>query len=699
MIAAIEKRNLLFEIGTEEIPVRFMDSACSQIKEMISKGLAEARLAYSDLKVWGTPRRFALLVKDLDVLQEDISVEVKGPAEKSAYDAEGKPSKALEGFCKGQGVSLSDVFVKELNGVPYVYAMKHSAGKATAELLPPMLMDCVQKIYFPKPMRWADLDMRFARPIRWIVALWGSDILPIEIAGVKAGKYSRGHRFLSTDHVEITCPLKYQDVMRENFVIVDQEERKNMIWQQIQEVAKSCNGVVKEDEELLEEVTYLLEYPTALVGNFDESYLLLPPEVVITPMREHQRYFPVYGADGKLINKFITVRNGVAEHIETVAAGNEKVLRARLSDAEFFWQEDLEKSLDDNVEKLRNVVFHEKLGTIYQKMERTVEIAAYLGKELGLDAKELEKLQRAVFLLKADLVSNMVYEFPELQGIMGEYYGQKAGEDNEVSQAIREHYLPRFAGDALPESKIGMVAAIADKIDSIVGMFAIGLIPTGSQDPFALRRQATGISQIIIQKQLPVSIQGLAGVACDLFAGQLGIHVDREKVLSDIALFFEQRLENILADNGIAPDVIHSVTVNMPDDLYQAKLKADAIAAFKQTEQLAHLMGGFKRAANLVKASPVSQVEINVALLKDPAEKALYDAICKVENATAVCVEKRDYQGVLAQVASLAPAIDGFFEAVMVMVDDEAIRSNRLSMLAKIVALPAVVGNLDLLQN
>ena len=349
MTAAKEKRNLLFEIGTEEIPVRFMDSACKQIKETIGKGLADARLCYKELTVWGTPRRFALLVKDLDVLQEDISVEVKGPAQKSAYDAEGNPSKALEGFCKGQGVSFADVFVKELNGVPYVYAMKHSQGKATADLLPQMLVDCVQKIYFPKPMRWAELDMKFARPIRWLVALWGSDVLPIEIAGVKAGRYSRGHRFLSNDHVEIACPLKYQEIMRENFVIVDQEERKNIIWQQIQEVAKSCNGVVKEDEELLEEVTYLLEYPTALVGNFDESYLLLPPEVIITPMREHQRYFPVYGKDGKLINKFITVRNGVAEHITTVAEGNEKVLRARLSDAEFFWKEDLEKSLDDNV--------------------------------------------------------------------------------------------------------------------------------------------------------------------------------------------------------------------------------------------------------------------------------------------------------------------------------------------------------------
>ncbi|MCI8335707.1 MAG: glycine--tRNA ligase subunit beta [Peptococcaceae bacterium] len=699
MTTAKEKRNLLFEIGTEEIPVRFMDSACSQIKEMISKGLAEARLAYSDLKVWGTPRRFALLVQDLDTMQEDISVEVKGPAEKSAYDAEGKPSKALEGFCKGQGVASSDVFVKELNGVPYVYAMKHSEGKATAALLPQMLMDCVQKIYFPKPMRWADLDMRFARPIRWIVALWGSDILPIEIAGVKAGKYSRGHRFLSTDHVEITCPLKYQEIMRENFVIVDQEERKNIIWKQIQEVAKSCHGVVKEDEELLEEVTYLLEYPTALVGNFDESYLLLPPEVIITPMREHQRYFPVYGEDGKLINKFITVRNGVAEHIETVAAGNEKVLRARLSDAEFFWKEDLEKSLDDNVEKLRNIVFHEKLGTIYQKMERTTEIGAYLGKELGLDIAQLEKLQRAMFLLKADLVSNMVYEFPELQGIMGEYYGQKAGEDREVSQAIREHYLPRFAGDALPESKIGMIAAIADKIDSIVGMFAIGLIPTGSQDPFALRRQATGISQIIIQKQLPISIQGLAGVACDLFAGQLGIHVDKDKVLADTALFFEQRLENILSDNGIAIDVIHSVTATMPDDLYQTKLKADAIATFQKTEQFAHLMGGFKRAANLVKANPVEQQEIKEGLLSDVAEKTLYAAILQVEAAVATCVENGDYQGVLAQVASLAPAIDSFFEAVMVMAEDAAIRNNRLSLLTKIVALPALVGSLDLLQN
>lgn len=699
MAALKEKRNLLFEIGTEEIPVRFMESACNQIKEFISKGLGEARLNYGDLQVWGTPRRFALLVKDLDALQEDCSVEVKGPAQKSAYDAAGNATKALEGFCKGQGVSLDDVFVKELNGVPYIYATKHSAGQATAELLPAMLIDCVHKIYFPKPMRWADQEMRFARPIRWLVALWGNEVLPIEIAGVKAGRYSRGHRFLSTDHVEITCPLKYQDIMRENFVMVDQEERKALIWQQIQEVAKSCGGSVKEDEELLEEVTYLLEYPTALVGNFDESYLALPPEVIITPMREHQRYFPVYGKDGKLINKFITVRNGVAEHIETVAAGNEKVLRARLSDAEFFWQEDLEKSLDGNVEKLRDIVFHEKLGTIYQKMERTQAIAAYLGEQLGLDNGELEKLQRAVFLLKADLVSSMVYEFPELQGIMGEYYGQKAGEPKEVSVAIREHYLPRFAGDDLPESKIGMIAAIADKIDSIVGMFAIGLIPTGSQDPYALRRQATGVSQIIIQKQLPVSIAGVTQTACKLFAGQLGIHVDEEKVLNDVTMFFEQRLENILSENGVGYDVIHSVTAVIPDDLYQAKLKADAIAAFKQTEQFAHLMGGFKRAANLCKNNAGEVTAINPQLLTDPAEKALYESILLVEKEVNVLVKQAQYEGVLSQVATLAPAIDGFFEAVMVMDENEAVRNNRLALLQKIVELPAVVGSLDLLQN
>ena len=694
-----EKKDLLFEIGTEEIPVRFMDSACNQIQEIIAKEFAEARLAYASLHVYGTPRRFALLVEGLDALQEDISVEVKGPAQKSAYDGEGNATKALLGFCKGQGVLVEDVFVKDVNGIPYIFAMKHSKGKETAQLLPQILVDCVHKIYFPKPMRWADQEMRFARPIRWLVALWGNDVLPMEIAGVTADKYSRGHRFLGSDHIEICCPKKYQERMKENFVIVDQKERKNMIWQQIQQVASDCQGVVKEDEELLEEVTYLLEYPTALAGNFDESYLELPPEVIITPMREHQRYFPVYDQNGKLLNKFITVRNGVAEHLEIVAAGNEKVLRARLSDAEFFWQEDLEKSLDDNVSKLKNIVFHEKLGTIYEKMERTQKIAAYLGEALGLDQDYLAKLKRAVYLLKADLVSNMVYEFPELQGIMGEYYGEKAGEAKEVSVAIREHYLPRFAGDILPESKIGMIVAIADKIDSIVGMFAIGLIPTGSQDPYALRRQATGISQIIIQKQLPVSIQALAGIACDAFIAQLGDVVVKEQVLKDIAGFFTQRLENILSENGIAYDVINSVTVSNPDDLYQSKLKADAIAAFKQTEQFARLMGGFKRAANLCKNSQGEAVAIQSELFTEMAETALYEAVTNAESAVETYLASGSYGSILAQVAALAGPIDAFFEAVMVMDENMEIRNNRLSLLQKIIQLPSVVGNLDLLQN
>ncbi len=689
-------KDLLFEIGIEEIPARFMEPALKQLRELAADGLQQAGLEYADMQVYGTPRRIALLVKDLAEMQPDSQQESKGPALKAAFDAAGQPTKALLGFCRGQGIEPDAVLQKEIKGVQYVYAVKHIQGRPTAELLPAMLEEIVHKLYFPKPMRWGNNEMRFARPIRWLVLLFGQEVLPLEIAGVKAGRVTRGHRFLGNGQAEIKEPAAYLLTLQNEYVVADQKVRREKIWAQIQAVAKVAGGQVKPDEDLLSELVYILEYPTALLGSFDAKYLEIPEELVVTPMREHQRYFPVYDASGqKLLPHFITVRNGNSEHLDIVQAGNEKVLAARLADAEFFWHEDCSHPLADNLPRLAHIVFHEKLGTLDAKVQRIKTLAGHIATKLVFSDDDRRDTERAAELLKCDLVSNAVYEFTELQGIMGEYYAQHDGETPQVAAAIREHYLPRFAGDALPQTKAGIALALADRLDSLVGFFAQGMIPTGSQDPYALRRAAIGVMQILLQNKLGLNLLWLCQKAYALYEG-ITLERDEPATLEALASFFEQRLENILAEEGVAYDVVNAVSgLPLFCPLYNYQ-KAHALADFRGDGEFAQLMAAYGRAANLLKnAQPAAEVQEQ--LLEEHAERELFAALSAASSKVKSALALRDYLAALRVLASVRPQMDDFFEEVMVMAESEALRGNRLALLQKLVAMTAELGDLSAL--
>ena len=665
-------KTLLLEIGTEEVPAHVMPGILSQLKENAAKTFEELRIEYKNIKTLGTPRRSALLVEGLAEQQADLSKENRGPAVNIAFDADGNPTKAAQGFARGQGVKPEELVTKD----GYVYAMVHEKGGQTVDLLGDTLKGLVDGLNFPNNMHWADLDYKFIRPLRWLVALYGQDVIDFEVANVKSGRTSRGHRFLSEGDFEIADAEDYVEACRKASIIVDQNERCEMIRQQIAEVAAANGGQAEVNEDLLEEVLYLVEYPTALCGKFDEKYLALPAEAVITPMRDHQRYFPVL-KDGQLLPLFITIRNGGKEHLETVQHGNERVLRARLEDAQFFFDEDRKKTLEQHGEKLKTVVFQDGLGTIYDKALRLEVLAGYIADAIGANEQDKKDAVRAAKLAKADLVTGMVTEFTELQGVMGREYALLDGETKAVAQAIDEHYMPRFAGDSQPASVAGRIVSLADKIDTIVGTFSRGLIPTGSQDPFALRRQALGIVNMLKEAQYHISLSQLVAKAMELLniadAGQ------QAKLQNDVADFMKLRLKNVLADAGIRYDVVDAVFVTV-DDIYGVFLRAQAVnEAVKQ--DMEKTIQAFVRTGNIARKAEDVQAAVETDLLAEQVEKDL----CKAYEAAASKVEReivaQDYAGAIATLSQLAAPIDAFFDGVMVMDKDEKIKNNRLGLL------------------
>ena len=666
-------KDLLLEIGTEEVPAHVMPGILAQLKENAEKAFKENRIAFGSVRTIGTPRRTALIVKDLAEKQEDVSSENRGPSVQIAFDADGNPSKAAQGFARGQGVDPKDLVEKD----GYVYAMVHEEGKATAELLQDLLKDLICGLSFPNNMRWADLDFKFIRPLRWIVALLDDEVIPFEVAEVKSGRTSRGHRFLSQGDFEIANADSYEKACEENFILVDQDKRKAVIREQIEEVAKANGGTAEITEDLLEEVLYLVEYPTALCGKFEDKYLKLPAEAVITPMRDHQRYFPVKAADGSLMPLFITVRNGGKEHLETVQHGNERVLRARLEDAQFFFDEDRKKSLEEHREKLKTVVFQQGLGTMYEKSERLMELAAFIADELGADEKTHKHAKRAAELCKADLVTGMVQEFTELQGIMGREYAKLDGECENVAIAIDEHYMPRFAGDNQPQTEAGRIVSVADKIDTIVGTFSRGKIPTGSQDPFALRRQALGLVNMMIEAKYTLSLSKVVAKAMDLY--QITDEAARMKMQQDVADFMRLRLKNVLED--VRYDVVDAVLENV-DDLYAVSLRAEAVAKFVASDAATANIQAFVRAANLAKKADAAA--INEALFTTDEEKNLYQVYTATASSLDSLVAGHDYAGAIDALTELSAPIDAFFEGVMVMDKDEKVKNNRLGLLKSI---------------
>lgn len=665
-------KTLLLEIGTEEVPAHVMPGILSQLKENAAKTFEELRIEYKNIKTLGTPRRSALLVEGLAEQQADLSKENRGPAVNIAFDADGNPTKAAQGFARGQGVKPEELVTKD----GYVYAMVHEKGGQTVDLLGDTLKGLVDGLNFPNNMHWADLDYKFIRPLRWLVALYGQDVIDFEVANVKSGRTSRGHRFLSEGDFEIANAEDYVEACRKASIIVDQNERCEMIRQQIAEVAAANGGQAEVNEDLLEEVLYLVEYPTALCGKFDEKYLALPAEAVITPMRDHQRYFPVL-KDGQLLPLFITIRNGGKEHLETVQHGNERVLRARLEDAQFFFDEDRKKTLEQHGEKLKTVVFQDGLGTIYDKALRLEVLAGYIADAIGANEQDKKDAVRAAKLAKADLVTGMVTEFTELQGVMGREYALLDGETKAVAQAIDEHYMPRFAGDNQPASVAGRIVSLADKIDTIVGTFSRGLIPTGSQDPFALRRQALGIVNMLKEAQYHISLSQLVAKAMELLkiadAGQ------QAKLQNDVADFMKLRLKNVLADAGIRYDVVDAVFVTV-DDIYGVFLRAQAVnEAVKQ--DMEKTIQAFVRTGNIARKAEDVQAAVEADILAEQVEKDLYKAYEVAASKVEKEIATQDYAGAIATLSQLAAPIDAFFDGVMVMDKDEKIKNNRLGLL------------------
>ncbi len=627
------------------------------------------RSDFGSIEVYSTPRRLAVIVRDVAETQQDLAETLRGPAKKIAQDAEGNWSKAAQGFARGRGLTVEDLYFAEEKGVEYVFAERHEKGQETLSLLNG-LEDVVRSLTFPKNMKWGTSSLRYMRPIRWLIALFGQDIIDFTIEGVNTNNVTRGHRFLSKGDVVISSPTEYVQTLESAFVMANYEMRKAEIERQIQELATKQGWTIPLDADLLEEVTNLVEWPTALFGEFDEAYLDLPEEVLITTMKEHQRYFPVY-LDGTLKNYFVTVRNGNAEHLENVARGNEKVIRARLADAVFFYEEDKKTKIDDQLGRLDRIVFHEKLGTTGAKARRVTKIAQELA---PLFEADLEKVSRAGAIHKFDLVSQMVYEFTELQGIMGEKYALQQGEDKEVAAAIREHYMPRFAGDASPETATGAVLALADKLDSIAAFFGIGMIPSGSQDPFALRRQAQGVVQILGDWKIDLSIDTLLSKVVELQLEAGLYEADKEQVKAQLDEFFKLRLKYRLQEQQVRYDVIDAVLTTSLT-VVRLDARADAIQEFVSTDAKA-LIEQLSRVVNISKKGEAGDVD--PSLFENDHEIALHDAIEQTAPATAEAVEMGDYKKALDLLQQLESPIMMYFEHTMVMSDDEAVRKNRL---------------------
>ncbi|OCL25205.1 glycine--tRNA ligase subunit beta [Orenia metallireducens] len=681
-------KDLLLELGTEEIPAGFMDYTFKQLTDLSKEIFSNNRIEIGEVKATGTPRRIVLLIEDVAEKQSDLEKEVRGPAVRIAFDEDGNPSKAGAGFARGQGITPEELEVRD----EYVYACTREIGQDTKNLLAELLTEIINRLNFPKSMRWASEDMRFARPIKWILSLYGQETVEFSIAGVKASNWSKGHRFLSEGKVEINGPADYFTKLEEEFVIVDHNRRRNMIVEQIEAIAKEKDVVVKIDEDLLTEVNFLVEYPTALCGSFSEDFLELPSEVLITSMREHQRYFPVEDKEGNLQNLFVTVRNGNEEYIDVVRAGNEKVLQARLSDAIFFYEEDQEETLASKIDKLKNVIFQEDLGTIYEKVERITSLAGEFATKLGLTADKVEQAKRAAKLSKADLVTGMVDEFSKLQGIMGSYYALNDGEEQEVASAIFEHYLPRYAEDILPSTEAGIIVSIADKIDSIVGFFSVGIIPTGSQDPYALRRQAQGIVKIIVDAGLELDLDYLIDQSLNTLKDQDKLQRDAVEVKAEVLEFFKLRLENILEDAEVRYDVSDAILANNFTNINDTLIRATALMEYREDEGFEELITAFNRVANL--ASKSNNTEVNPELFEDKSERELYSAYQEAKEQIDSLVANRAYVEALTEIAKLKELIDNFFDSVMVMAKDEKVKENRLGLLNSISNLLAKIADL-----
>ena len=671
-------KELLLEIGTEEIPSVYLNPAIGKIEELTKKLFAENRVSHGQIKVFGSPRRLILFVENLSDRQESITSKVIGPPKRVSFNEKGLPTQAAVGFAKNQGIRVEDLNVEKTEKGEYLCAVKEEKGEATKKILPDILPKLIFSIPFPKHMRWGDGNVKFVRPVHWILCLYNGDVVKFEFDSVKSGNKSFGHRFLSPKTFTVKDFASYGKKTKENYIIFNQEDRRETILKEANKLAKKAGGSLYEDANLLEAVTHLVEYPCPILGEFGKEYLELPKEVLISVMKKHQRYFSIVNSNGSLLPNFIAISNNKVKNPAVMKAGYERVLKARFSDARFFYEEDKKKPLKEYIEKLKSVVFQEKLGTYYEKVERIVKLACYIADKIAPDSKEIS--ERGAFLCKADLVTQMVYEFPDLQGIMGREYARLSGEKQEVADAIYELYLPRFAGDKLPDSRAGDIVSIADKIDTIIGCFGVGLIPTGSEDPYALRRQTLAIANIILGKSYQISVSDLIDRAMDI-AGQK-IERGRGEVKNEVIDFFKSRLKNQLVSDGFSYDVVDAVFSARFNDILDAVNKVKALSELKTLEYFSPLAIAFKRAANIIKENKYGSPD--PALLKEDAEKELYDSFNSIKSDVEKLVEEKMYLDAMKKIAEIRGSVDKFFDKVMVMVEDKSLRENRLNLLSNI---------------
>lgn len=676
-------KDLLLEIGTEEMPANILPGTVKDLSALAEAKLTEARLSFEKVTIYATPRRLAVLAFGVSEKQSDEEVKKRGPSIQAAFDADGNPTRAAQGFARGAGVDPS-ALVKDGN---YVWAEIVNAGKPVEEVLPQVFTDIILGLSFPKSMHWGSEELRFIRPIRWLAALCGENVVPMELAHVRSGRTSRGHRFLCKEPVEITVPADYKETMRKAFVIVDQDERREMIRQGLLAKAAELGGEIWPNPGLLEEINYIVEYPTPLYGRIDEDFLKLPQPAVVTPMRDHQRYYPVHAKDGSLMPYFLTVRNGGTKALENVQIGNERVLRARLDDAKFFFDNDRKKSLEAHREDLKRITYQENMGTLYDKAVRLQALTAAIGEAWGFSEEEKADADRAAYLSKSDLATGMVTEFTELQGEMGKEYALLDGEKANVAQAIFEQYMPRFAGDILPQQPIGRALSLADKLDNLAATFLRGLIPTGSQDPFALRRQTIGAVNILVDGKIHWDVRKGITKALALLPGT---DETKKTAAGQIEEFFRQRIRAILLDQGIDYDIIDAVLSGPVDDVYAIFLRAESMKASAVKDE-ADLRQAVTRLANITKGKEAAAVQS--ALFADDAEKNLWAAYETASVEAKKAYDACDYAAALPALRTLTQPINDYLDKVMVMVDDEAVKANRISTLLTVLDLFNIWGD------
>lgn len=688
--------NVVLEIGTEEIPAQYMENALKDLNRLAKKYLEESRINYKEIKVYGTPRRLILFIFHIEEKQEDIFQEIKGPAYSIAYNKNSLPQQPALKFAQSQGINVEDLIVEDTKKGKYIFAPKSIIGQPTIDLLSQIFPKLIIGMQFPKSMRWGEKSLRFIRPIRWILALYGKEIIKFNIDGLDSENITYGHRLLAPQIIKISSTQEYFKKLEKSHVIIDPKIRENIIKTDIKQIIKEIGGKKIINEKLLKEIIYLVEYPNAILGKYDKKYLELPKDVLTVVMEKHQKYFPVFKNKDELLPLFIVIINNSKKHASKIKEGNENVLTARLEDAKFFYQEDQKIPLEKNVDKLKSVIFQEKLGSIFDKIKRLELLCNYIADGLRVEQKVKKDLLRSAYLCKADLVTEMVKEFPELQGIMGKEYAILSGERKEVAEAIFEHYLPRFSGDNLPLTKCGMILGIADKVDTIIGCFVMGLTPTGSQDPYGLRRQSRGKIAIILKNNLEISLKDIIQKSLSLYKESVSVElkIDENKIVSQILSFLKQRVKNIFLEDGIRYDIIDAVlAVDRDGDAVDIKNRINAIEELYNQPIFRKILSSSNRVLNLSKNN--TENEIDQSLLKEKAELNLYHKYEIVYPQIKEFIFRKEYKKVFKLLGDLCEPVDEFFDQVLVMDKDNNIRKNRIALIKKMGILFNQVADLS----